>query len=243
MALGGSEGGLEWADRWGEPLASRGYALLALAYFGTGTLPGVLAEIPLEYFKTAIDWLQTQPAIDARRVAIIGNSKGAEAALLVAASHPEISLVVAGVPSHVIWQSPNPKAGEKSSWTLAGKPVPYVAYDMTAPFSNTLDLYTRSIQSRPVTAAAVIPVERVNGPVLLFSAKEDRVWPSTLMADRVIERLKERRFPFAYEHVSYDGAGHPVFGARIDPAGDVNARARADSFSRTIEFMNRWLMK
>ena len=67
--LGGSEGGLgAGAARVARAIAEHGYAVLQLAYFGAPGLPKQLQLIPLEYFKTAIDWLAAQPGVDPRRM-------------------------------------------------------------------------------------------------------------------------------------------------------------------------------
>src|SRR5437763_1684078 len=90
IVVSGSDGGIATASMYAEPLAALGYASLALAYFAMDGLPRDLVEIPLEYFKRAIDWLRAHPAVDGERIAIVGSSRGGEAALLVAATYPEI---------------------------------------------------------------------------------------------------------------------------------------------------------
>jgi hypothetical protein len=102
IVLGGSEGGL--GEGRAALLASHGYATLALAYFGIEELPEELIEIPLETFDAGLDWFAAQDAVDAERVAMMGASKGAEAALLVASRRPEVRAVVAYMPSNVVWQ-------------------------------------------------------------------------------------------------------------------------------------------
>jgi dipeptidyl aminopeptidase/acylaminoacyl peptidase len=76
--LGGSIGGL--LERRAALLASHGYAALALAYFGIEGLPPDLFRIPLEYFETAIRWLQVQEGVASDRVAVMGESRGGELA-------------------------------------------------------------------------------------------------------------------------------------------------------------------
>ncbi|MCP4213751.1 MAG: hypothetical protein GY765_03795 [bacterium] len=82
IVLGGSGGGIGWQDFMAKFLASKGYAVLSLAYFRMEGLPATLEEIPLEYFKTAIDWLKVQPLVDPNKIGVIGSSKGGELALL-----------------------------------------------------------------------------------------------------------------------------------------------------------------
>src|ERR1700679_3893558 len=79
IILGGSEGGMGAASaRDGRVIAQHGYATLQLAYFDAPGLPKDLALIPLEYFKTAIDWLRTQAGVDPKRIGIVGGSIGGE---------------------------------------------------------------------------------------------------------------------------------------------------------------------
>src|SRR4051812_1670389 len=101
LILGGSEGGHGPAYRFAQLFAKRGFASLGLAYFGDEGVPKTLENVPLEYFTRAIDWLAARPGVDPKRIGIFGGSKGAEAALLVAARDKRIKAVVAGVPSNV----------------------------------------------------------------------------------------------------------------------------------------------
>ena len=86
LALGGAGGGL--SEGAAETFAREGFAALALAYFGLDGLPRELVEIPLEYFEGAISWLRRLPKVGAGRVAVVGNSKGGELALLLGAAYP-----------------------------------------------------------------------------------------------------------------------------------------------------------
>ena len=65
------EGGIG-AARDGKIIAKHGYAVLQLAYFDAPGLPKDLGLIPLEYFKTAIDWLRSQESINRTVSASLG---------------------------------------------------------------------------------------------------------------------------------------------------------------------------
>jgi uncharacterized protein len=101
IVLGGSQGGVP--EHLAYQFSERGFAALALAYFGAADLPPQLANIPLEYVDLAVAWLQRQPHTDTRALAVVGVSRGAELALLVASHNPAIKRVVAYAPSHVAW--------------------------------------------------------------------------------------------------------------------------------------------
>lgn len=263
IVIGGAGGAFGSTGAVSALLAKWGYATLALAYFGLEHLPARLEEIPLEYFKHAIKWMQSNPSVESSRIGFIGTSKGGEAALLVSATYPEIRAVIAYVPSHVIFQSVDYDWSEKtaptSSWTLEGKPLPFVPYrldwDLMERYGFLLGLYLASLQDHKAVERAIIPVERINGPVLLISGKKDAIWPSSVMCDRVVERLSQHHFSFAFRHVSYANAGHlPVGPSRIAQRSrdrkqelnfggteSANAAARDDAWAKVREFLSAHL--
>src|SRR6185369_15235912 len=74
LRIGGGEGGISVGDA--ETIASQGYAVLAIAYFGIEGLPGDLQEVPVEYFGKTIDWMKQSSYIDhSTKLAIIGISR------------------------------------------------------------------------------------------------------------------------------------------------------------------------
>ena len=192
IVLSGSGGGVPPASTQAGGLASRGYAVLALGYFGVRGLPRSLHNIPLEYFGTALDWLRVQPSVDAGRIAVLGTSRGGELALLLGSAFPQIKTVIAIVPSDVIWGGCCDVRNE-SSWTIGGRPLVWAAPG---------DAYRNE--------RAAIQVERIHGAVLLISGKRDQVWHSTEMSEHVIDRLHRNNFAYAYEHLAYDDAGHGI---------------------------------
>ena len=59
-------------------------------------------------------------------------------------------------------------------------------------------------------ARATIPVEKINGPVLLISGEDDALWPSTQLAQIAMDRLAQYQHPFPDKHLHYAGAGHLI---------------------------------
>lgn len=211
IVLSGSDGGIASAIVWGEPLASLGYAVLSVAYFAMDGLPADLVEIPLEYFKQAVDWVRAHPAVDAARLGLLGHSRGGEGGLLVAATYPEIRAVVANVPSHVVWQGihPDPTV-KKSAWSRQGMALPFMSLATPRTGSSWSDWFATSLNDAAAQRAAAIAVERINGPVLFITGTEDRVWPCSTMADLAMDRLRNHRFRFSSEHAKYEGGGHAI---------------------------------
>jgi dienelactone hydrolase len=261
LVLGGSEGGIRSAELRAALLASHGYAALAVAYFRIDDLPKMLVQIPLDYFKKAIDWMESHETVDQSRLGVMGWSKGGELALLLASRFPQLRAVVAYVPSHVVWQG----IGYGSSWTYQGQPLPYVpykpgagGYDPKNPMNpiNLRELYLGSLDNKEAVTQASIPVENINGSILLISGHDDQIWPSQLMAEQIIFRLKKHNFNYKYEHLSYDSAGHGITSyywptARPETPGFYSlggtaagdAHAQADSWPKVLQFLNDYLKR
>jgi dienelactone hydrolase len=214
VGLGGSEGGNAWAsDRWEktrDQFINEGYAFLAIGYFGAKDTPQVLDRISIDAVHTAIAEACNNPKIDKKRIAVIGGSKGAELALLLASHFKDIHCVIAMVSSHCSFPALTLSAST-SSWTYKGEEVPYVPMPWAAvPAAIKRDLrsaFTIMLEDKVAVKKALINVENINGPILLLSAKKDEMWPSTEMSNEVINRLKQKRFTHTYQHIAIDG-GH-----------------------------------
>ena len=215
LMLGGSGGGFPDPVA-AKAMAAAGHPVLALAYFRgfagatLTTLPAQLKDIPLEYFFTAIDWLKTRHEVNRRKIVLMGESRGGELVLQLAALRRDVAGVIAYVPSHLRWGA---VGGEGDSWTLDGKPLPWMRDDwkqgepMVNGFIRTLDRATPAELER-----AAIPVERIRGKVLLISTTADMIWPSTRMAEAAMERMRRKGKRGARDHIRYDDASHLLMG-------------------------------
>ncbi len=252
IVLGGSEGGV--GGDTARSIAQHGFATLALAYFRAPGLPDELGNIPLEYFDTAINWLKEQPAVDANRIGAFGISTGGEAALLIASRNPTIRAVVAGAPSNVVWQGIGKASapGGAASFSLGGKSVSFLPYDHSKSFTTVYDLYIRSFAKRDAYPDAAIPVEKINGGILLICGEDDRLWPSCPMSDEVIARLKEKKFQSRVQLLRYSNAGHGAVGEPYTPDDPTakdelggtqggNVAARTDGWPKAIAFLSEVL--
>ncbi len=215
IVVGSSHGGLN--ETKARILASEGYTTLALAYFGVEGLPRNLENIPLEYFKTAIDWFKAKPQVDANRVGITGNSRGGELVLILASLFPqEIHAAIAFVPSHMIFAGmPNQ---DVPAWTWQGQSLaPLVRLDApkylgvfnsaSYPIATT-PVFLELFKQKSLCEKSEIPVEKIQCPLLLVSSEDDQIWPSYHSSLRIVEKLQESRSSIIYEHVHYPFSGH-----------------------------------
>jgi dienelactone hydrolase len=240
LVLGGSEGGIPTA--LAKIFVDAGYPVLCPAYFKMAGTPEILEEIPLEYFDKIIAWMLGEGGMARGGIIAAGASKGAELALLLASRRPEIVGVIAISPSSVVWQGlpksfwPVPKA--RSSWTAGRKELPFVSYDfsMGVDPSSLVDMYRQSLKNAAVDAA--ISVEKINGPVLLLSGADDRLWPSREMGNTIIAQLKANSFAYRSEHVTYPEAGHTLNeNYMVGGSAEGNRKARIDVQARVLDFL------
>lgn len=240
IILGGSEGGEP--NLLARVFAAEGYAAMALAYFKALGTPDYLDEIPLEYFDKPLEWFATRPSMDGRKIVLVGGSKGAELALLLATRRTDIDGVIATSPSSVVFQGlPKMFWPPRSSWSSGGKPIPFVPYDASKGVDpqNLLALYQLSLSHADQVATAAIPVEKIQGPVLLLSGKDDRMWPASAMADAISARLTQHKFPYAFKNIQYENAGHTLTEFfMIGGTKEGNANARHDSWQKMLTFLS-----
>ncbi|MEI5519663.1 acyl-CoA thioester hydrolase/BAAT C-terminal domain-containing protein [Streptomyces brasiliscabiei] len=216
LVLAGSSGRIE-RERT-SILAQQGIAALSIRWFGgPGQCPGI-CEIPLETFTAAVDFLAARGA---RRIGILGVSKGAEAALLTAVHDPRVDVVIALSPTSRVWCNVGPgRDGEqrpyRSSWTWRGHPLPFVPLD---------DSWTPAVEAGSGPAVAIrgwyeaseqcfahllpmaeIPVEKARADLLLVAGGDDAMWPSLPFAEQLAER--RRSAGATVRLIAHHDAGH-----------------------------------
>ena len=212
LLLGGSEGGL--SSHQAKIIASHGFVVMTLAYFGIDPLPLELNLIPLEYIQHNAKILKSHPQVDASRIYIWGSSKGGELALLSASTFPDsFKAVVALVPSNFIWQGITKDFKALSSWSFEGQALPFLTFIYEEADFKTQSYrlrvgYERGLQLSQNKQISEILVENISGPILFVSGTDDQVWPSSTMANLAVQRLAEKGFKYKVKHLEYEGAGH-----------------------------------
>ena len=193
---------------------------MSLPYVGKEGLPSLPEEINLEYFEKALNWLKAQPEVDQTKIILMGASRNAELSLIIAATFPVlVSGVIAYAPSSVSWSNTVLSYNSidiKASWKYNGQDIPYVPMDRLSGGNSdtieTLNYWKNGLAKADYVSKAHIKVENINGPVLLFSGINDKVWPSAFMADMLEERIEQSDYKFSFQNIKYENSGHLISG-------------------------------
>jgi len=123
----------------------------------------------------------------------------------------------------------------------------------SAGFPNSGAAWTRA--GRPIAAGSPIPVERLDGPILLLAGDDDKVWLSAWSVQEVTDRLDAYHFGHPHQALVFPQAGHGVGTLPFQPAGTTlvhpvtgglialggtrpaNAAARRDGWTKMLEFL------
>ncbi|MDR6973125.1 acyl-CoA thioesterase/BAAT N-terminal domain-containing protein [Leifsonia shinshuensis] len=153
LVLDGTDPGAPTGVLAASTLAAMGYPALAFSTYGSAGELNVVRTLPAERVVAALNWLRSQPGVDGRRVTVFGTSRGAQLALWTAVAHPELvygAIAPAGTTGLVC---PSPVPGP--AVTVGGAWVPCVS------------------GTRDPTAASVLDLTRIRGPVVLGCAGQD----------------------------------------------------------------------
>jgi len=200
IVLGGSSGGMR--TEYGELLAKHGFAALTLAYFRADGLPNTLDNIPVESVIDAVDYLSSVKSLEASNIGIWGASRGSELAFLAASNDPRIQSLVATTPSSVAWHG----RVTANAWTIKGQAVNSLTFARRSS-SSIFERASQALKEHEKVQLAQFEFEKINGPILLISAKNDHIWPSYQMANDIQSYLKKLQFKYVVRHDTYP-TGH-----------------------------------
>jgi uncharacterized protein len=213
VGLGGSEGGNAWASKHWEKVRNefieKGYAFLAIGYFGCEGTPKLLDRIAIDDVYAAISAAKGNSNINRGKIAVIGGSRGADLALLLGSYYKDISAVVGMSVSHAVFPG-HTQEFTTSCWTFKGKELPFIPVNEAAvPFLMKRDLrgaFTAMLKDTAAELRSLIKVENINGPILLLSATNDEIIPAVEMGEKMMGALKNNSFKHYYQHVVLEGS-------------------------------------
>ncbi|WP_068673571.1 alpha/beta fold hydrolase [Oceanobacillus sp. Castelsardo] len=220
LIVGGSDASVH--ESAAAMLASKGYVVLALAYFGRTGLPKGIENIPLEYVDRSIQYLISRSMVDKNKVGIIGHSRGSELALLYALHFQKVKAVIAVAPSAVVFPGVvNYQPVMKPAWTVQGSPIAYFKAKRTVgdtcsffyhwifrkPYSG-LQPIKRNLQDEKQFEANAIPVQDIQAPMMFFAGTDDHIQPAAFFTKRMEEQLQHHPFKQRNRFIYHENAGH-----------------------------------
>lgn len=234
VGLGGSEGGNAWtSDYWKttrDEFLAKGYAFLALGYFGCEGTPPLLNKIAIDDVHAAIASAAKHSKVNSSKIAVIGGSRGADLALLLASYYSDISCVIGMSSSHAVFPG-HTQEFNSSCWTFGGKELPFIPVnDEAVPFLMKHDLrgtFEAMLKDNAAEQRSLIKVENSKAPILLLSADADEIIPAVAMGEKMMARLKANDYRYTYEHIVYKG-GH------VEPT---------KHFDKVFEFLDKHFLK
>ena len=265
IVVGGSEGNDNIPVHLGEKFAQSGLTTLGLCYWNVPGLPTDLTQIPIESIEAAVKRLLK---LGYNKVGMYGISKGGELTLLASSLLPQITCVVAVSPLQCVMEGITgngsilkKQTSGHSSWTWRGKELPFAPCRtsrlgikmgvlrglLTRGQMDMRFLYSAALDQAPAEAA--IPVEQINGSVLLLSAAEDSMWPSSRACSEVKKRLEAHEFRYPVQWQEYEKASHILVpmetsmlkSFRVERKFPEECRqSRQDAFQKTLAFLRRW---
>lgn len=182
-------------------LASHGFTVLALAYFGYKDLPNSSKGLDLEYFLEAVDWFSTHDRVQQNGVGFVGVSLGAQLALQVAAETSLVKAVIAISPLHCI-ATPVRYGGEMIGFMR----------ELTMDDVTMIDdvMVGRGIYEDDDEMEEVeIEVEKIKGKIMTICGDDDQCINATKLSDKIQARLKRHNRP-KLTLVNYPGTGHLI---------------------------------
>lgn len=253
VTFGGSEGGsnIESATF----IAKAGYEVLSLYFFGQENQQEELVNVPLEFFQEILDYIENSE-VNEKTLTVLGGSKGAELALVLATIYPEIDNLILYAPSSHVFQGLSFRDREPhSSWSYKGEELDYLSFmdgDIKVPLKMVFnmifnipishyDSYATLLKDKDKANKARIPIENFDGEILIFVGDDDKMWPSADMSLEIKEVLGDKVQLHIYEDVGHVFLGPPVL-ENLVMGGEYenNVNAKKDSNKVLIKTLNNW---
>lgn len=183
-------------------LASKGFVVLALAYFGYEGLPKKPKKLELEYFEEAVTYLRRQPEVKGPGIGIISISHSGGLALA-------MSSFLSGISATVCINTCNANTVIPLHYKdIVMPPLPPVIWKIRITTSWLLNIRNAiSDPSLEKNKASLIPIERASCQFLFAVSEDDCNWNSPLFAEQAAATLRKHGKE-SFEVVTYPKAGH-----------------------------------
>ena len=206
--LGGTGGLVEFKASL---LASRGFAALALAYFGYDDLPSSPSPyVELDYIEEAAKWLYQHPKVIPGGIALHSHCMGTWLALLLASYSTDLvkAVVAVGPWYFAINNTAYRYKGKLSNtYNLPAEAVKYTDQGIIGRFCFAVsEATTNPLADLP----ALTPVENIFCPILLVYSTEDLNMNAELTSRYIYDHLKAVNKDSLCTMLRLPGAGHMV---------------------------------
>jgi len=169
-------GGGQWGDYWAQEFSKKEMVALSLPYSGIEGLPKLPEDIDLEYFENAIKWLRAQKEVNSEKIIVMGASRNAELALVIASTFTNtINGIIAYSPSSVSWSNtvlPYNSKELKPSWKYNEIDIPYIPMEKISGNKygkvEMIDYWEKGLSKTDFVDKANIKVEFITGPIYSF---------------------------------------------------------------------------
>lgn len=199
--LFGGSGGL--FEHRSSLLASRGFASLALAYWGYKDLPSQLQKIDLEYFEEASNFLLRHPKVFGPGIGVIATSKGAEVGLSMAIHLKQVTATILMNGTSSVYGFPHVYRGHTH------QPIPYSLQFLSTNALGFIELHGIYKEIGVEASQSFLPIEKAHGHFLFIVGEDDKNINSREHAKKATERLR-RHGKNNWTLLSYPGAGHLI---------------------------------
>ncbi|MEW6869328.1 acyl-CoA thioesterase/bile acid-CoA:amino acid N-acyltransferase family protein [Trueperella pyogenes] len=206
-------------------LASEGYSVLALRWFGIEDRPLHMVNIDLNDIDRVVKHMLNDDFVLGDHIAVIGLSRGAELGLELAANNANIGLTIALSPSSIRQAGMGENYSFKDpAWVRNGEPLEWVPSGNG--FGMMISWLSAVIRRKPMrqkrsflkdlnkkveaVEKSTIRVENCKGSIALIFGDDDGLWPSKEYSDRIVSRLKDADWPGNLRVECLPGAGHFV---------------------------------
>uniref|UniRef100_UPI0037E86D79 acyl-coenzyme A thioesterase 1-like n=1 Tax=Semicossyphus pulcher TaxID=241346 RepID=UPI0037E86D79 len=183
-------------------LASKGYAVLALAYLAYQDLPKKVEKLDLEYFEEAVTYLRRQPEVEGPGIGIISISHSGCMALA-------MSSFLSGISATVCINACNANTVIPLHYKdIVLPPLPPLLENIKFLDSGLLDIRDALPDpSLEENRASLFPIERASCQFLFAVSEDDHNWNSQFFAKQAVETLRNNGKK-SFQLVKYPKAGH-----------------------------------
>lgn len=254
ITFGGSEGSSNL--KLARKVAKKGYEVYSIYYFGQENQRESLSKVPIDFFEELYAEIEKNSNRD-KPLTLIGSSRGAELALILASKYPDkIDNIVLYSPSAYSFGGIYDNFGrELPSWTYKGEEIPFlkqsvlfkdergrnIAKKLETELKALEPFFTYLIEENENLEEASIDISAVKANILIFAGKDDQLWPSYKMAQKIIEEHQGKNQLITYENVGHSFGPTKYNNMLMGGRFIENLRAGKDSDNKLFETLKRWM--